>query len=265
CHTAPPLTSITTMPTSGISAIRSASWSFVSSVRRRFAMSTSSGPRPSRSSVQTSCSDVVVNCGSVGIRRGMRAPCHGRRPRVRGSVGHRSVDSMTVPQITLDDGVQIPQLGFGTWQIPPAEARDRVAEALEVGYRHIDTAQMYGNEAGVGAAIAAAGLPRAEVFVTTKLNNNRHDPEVVADALGESLEKLQLDKVDLFLIHWPLPMIDIDFVDTWKAMEEVYAAGKARAIGVSNFQPHHLRRVVQEGTVVPAVNQIEIHPYFNQA
>lgn len=172
---------------------------------------------------------------------------------------------MTVPTLSLNNGVQIPQFGYGTWQVPPETAQERVAEALEIGYRHIDTAQMYGNEAGVGAAIAAAGLPRAEVFVTTKLNNNRHDPEVVADALDESLEKLQLDKVDLFLIHWPLPMIDIDFVDTWKAMEEVYAAGKARAIGVSNFQPHHLRRVVQEGTVVPAVNQIEIHPYFNQA
>lgn len=172
---------------------------------------------------------------------------------------------MTVPTLSLNNGVQIPQFGYGTWQVPPETAQDRVAEALEIGYRHIDTAQMYGNEAGVGAAIAASGLPRDEVFVTTKLNNNRHDPAVVAQALDESLEKLQLDQVDLFLIHWPLPTIDIDFVDTWKAMEEVYAAGKARAIGVSNFQPHHLRRVVQEGTVVPAVNQIEAHPYFNQA
>ncbi|MFS0884894.1 aldo/keto reductase [Aeromicrobium sp. 179-A 4D2 NHS] len=171
---------------------------------------------------------------------------------------------MTVPTLTLNNGVQIPQFGYGTWQVPPETAQDRVAEALEIGYRHIDTAQMYGNEAGVGAAIAASGLARDEVFVTTKLNNNRHDPAVVAKALDESLEKLQLDQVDLFLIHWPLPTIDIDFVDTWKAMEEAYSAGKARAIGVSNFQSSHLRRVVQEATVVPAVNQIEVHPYFTQ-
>ena len=183
---------------------------------------------------------------------------------MRGSVGHRSVDSMTVPQITLDDGVQIPQLGFGTWQIPPAEARDRVAEALEVGYRHIDTAQMYGNEAGVGEAIAASGLARDEVFVTTKLNNNRHAPEQVGPALDASLERLGLEQVDLFLIHWPLPMIEIDYVDTWRAMTEVLADGRARAIGVSNFQPTHLRRIIDATGVVPAVNQIEVHPYFSQ-
>lgn len=183
---------------------------------------------------------------------------------MRGSVGHRSVDSMTVPQITLDDGVQIPQLGFGTWQIPPAEARDRVAEALEVGYRHIDTAQMYGNEAGVGEAIAASGLARDEVFVTTKLNNNRHAPEQVGPALDASLERLGLEQVDLFLIHWPLPMIEIDYVDTWRAMTEVLADGRARAIGVSNFQPTHLRRIIDATDVVPAVNQIEVHPYFAQ-
>ncbi|MBC9225545.1 aldo/keto reductase [Aeromicrobium sp. 636] len=171
---------------------------------------------------------------------------------------------MTVPTLTLNNGVQIPQFGYGTWQVPPETAQDRVAEALDIGYRHIDTAQMYGNEEGVGAAIAASGLARDEVFVTTKLNNNRHDPERVGPALDESLDKLGLERVDLFLIHWPLPMIDIDFVDTWRAMEEAYAAGKARAIGVSNFQPSHLRRVVQEATVVPAVNQIEIHPYFTQ-
>lgn len=183
---------------------------------------------------------------------------------MRGSVGHRSVDSMTVPQITLDDGVQIPQLGFGTWQIPPAEARDRVAEALEVGYRHIDTAQMYGNEAGVGEAIAASGLARDEVFVTTKLNNNRHAPEQVGPALDASLERLGLEQVDMFLIHWPLPMIEIDYVDTWRAMTEVLADGRARAIGVSNFQPTHLRRIIDATGVVPAVNQIEVHPYFAQ-
>ncbi len=171
---------------------------------------------------------------------------------------------MTVPTLTLNNGVQIPQFGYGTWQVPPETTQDRVAEALDLGYRHIDTAQMYGNEAGVGAAIEASGLARDEVFVTTKLNNNRHDPAVVATALDESLDRLGIDQVDLFLIHWPLPTIDIDYVDTWRALEEVHAAGKARAIGVSNFQPAHLRRVVDEATVVPAVNQIEIHPYFVQ-
>jgi len=171
---------------------------------------------------------------------------------------------MTIPTVTLNNGVQIPQFGYGTWQVPPESTRDRVAEALDLGYRHIDTAQMYGNERGVGQAIADSGLARDEVFVTTKLNNNRHAPEAVAPALAESLEWLGLEQVDLFLIHWPLPTIDIDFVDTWRAMEEVHAAGSARAIGVSNFQPAHLRRLVDETTVVPAVNQVEIHPYFAQ-
>lgn len=176
----------------------------------------------------------------------------------------RSVEDMTIPTLTLNNGVVIPQFGYGTWQVPPETVADRVTEALELGYRHIDTAQMYGNEEGVGDAIAKSGLDRDELFVTTKLNNNRHDPEIVGPSLDESLEKLGLDQVDLFLIHWPLPTIDIDFVDTWRAMEDLYATGKARAIGVSNFQPAHLRRLVAEGTVVPAVNQVEIHPYFTQ-
>ncbi len=171
---------------------------------------------------------------------------------------------MTVPTRTLNNGVEIPQLGYGTWQVPAESAADRVAEALEAGYRHIDTAQMYGNEDGVGRALAASGLARDEFFVTTKLNNNQHDPAAVGPSLDESLEKLGLDRVDLFLVHWPLPTIEIDFVDTWRAMEEVYAAGRARAIGVSNFQPSHLRRLVAETTVVPAANQVEVHPYFTQ-
>lgn len=171
---------------------------------------------------------------------------------------------MTVPTRTLNNGVLIPQFGYGTWRVSDDDARDRVSEALELGYRHIDTAQMYGNERGVGAAIAASGLPRDEVFVTTKLNNNRYDPEAVGPSLDRSLDRLGLDHVDLFLIHWPLPMIEVDYVDTWRAMEEMYAAGKARAIGVSNFQPEHLRRIVDEASVVPAANQIEIHPYFCQ-
>lgn len=170
----------------------------------------------------------------------------------------------SVPHITLNNGVEIPQLGFGTWQIPPEDAQARVAAALDAGYRHIDTAQMYGNEQGVGAAIAAAGLAAEDVFVTSKLNNNNHAPERVAASLDESLERLGLERLDLFLIHWPLPMIDIDYVETWKAMEEVYRSGKTRAIGVSNFTAHHLRRLLDAAEVVPAVNQIEVHPFFAQ-
>lgn len=166
--------------------------------------------------------------------------------------------------VTLNNGVTIPQLGFGTWQVPPESARDRVLEALEVGYRHIDTAQMYGNEAGVGQAVADSGIARDEVFLTTKLNNTNHTPEKVASSIDESLEKLQVDAVDLFLIHWPLPTTEFDYVETWKAMEQVLADGKARAVGLSNFQPAHVERVLAQGSVVPAANQIEIHPYFVQ-
>ncbi|OUZ09443.1 oxidoreductase [Aeromicrobium sp. PE09-221] len=170
----------------------------------------------------------------------------------------------SVPSITLNNGVEIPQLGFGTYQVPPGDTKHRVLDAFEAGYRHIDTAQMYGNEQGVGEALAASGLSRDDVFVTSKLNNNNHEPERVHASLDESLEKLGLERLDLFLIHWPLPGIDIDFVDTWKAMEEVYRAGKTRAIGVSNFQAHHLRRLISETTIVPAVNQIEVHPFLTQ-
>lgn len=171
---------------------------------------------------------------------------------------------MSVPTIDLNNGVSIPQLGFGVYQVEPDETKDATLAALEVGYRHIDTAQMYGNEKGVGEAIAESGIARDEIFVTTKLNNGFHAHDDALKAFDESLDKLGLDQVDLFLIHWPLPGIDVDFVETWKALEQIYASGRARSIGVSNFQPSHIRRLVQETDVVPAVNQIEVHPFLVQ-
>ncbi|WP_029254087.1 aldo/keto reductase [Paraoerskovia marina] len=171
---------------------------------------------------------------------------------------------MTVPMITLNNGVQIPQLGFGTYQIPPEDTADAVATALKAGYRHIDTAEMYGNEAGVGEAVRNSGLDRSEVFVTSKLNNGFHDYDDALAAMDQTLADLGLDYVNLFLIHWPLPEVG-DFTETWRAMEEMYRQGKARAIGVSNFQPHHINKLLDSGTVVPAVNQIEVHPYFVQS
>jgi 2,5-diketo-D-gluconate reductase A len=173
-------------------------------------------------------------------------------------------EAMTeIPSIPLNNGTSIPQLGFGVFQIEPENTKEATLKALEVGYRHIDTAEMYGNEKEVGQAVAASGIPREEVFVTSKLNNGFHDPEAAKTAFDGTLEALDFDYVDLFLIHWPLPGVG-NFVDTWKALEEVYASGRARAIGVSNFQEHHLRRLMQESTVVPAVNQIEVHPYLTQ-
>src|SRR3954451_7548198 len=169
----------------------------------------------------------------------------------------------TVPNITLNNGVQIPQLGFGVFQIDPAETKDAVLQAFEVGYRHIDTAQMYRNEKGVGEAVAQSGLARDEVFITSKLNNDSHDPEVAAIAFDRTLETLGLEYVDLFLIHWPLPTVS-NYVETWKAMEDFYRSGRAKTIGVSNFQPHPLRRLADETTITPAVNQIEVHPYLTQ-
>ena len=168
-----------------------------------------------------------------------------------------------VPLLTLNNGVQIPQLGLGVWQVDPAETQRVVEDAFEVGYRHIDTAQMYGNEAGVGAALAASGLPRDEVFVTSKLNNNRHERTAALESFDRTLEALGSDHVDLFLIHWPLPEVG-DYVDTWHAMEEIYESGRARAIGVSNFHQHHLDRLAAEASVTPAVNQIECYPYLTQ-
>jgi 2,5-diketo-D-gluconate reductase A len=170
----------------------------------------------------------------------------------------------TVPSVSLNNGTEIPQLGFGVFQIKPDETKDATLAALEVGYRHIDTAQMYRNEKGVGEALRASGLDRADVFVTSKLNNGFHAHDDALKAFDASLETLGFDYLDLFLIHWPLPGIDVDFVETWGAMEEIYASGRAKAIGLSNFQPSHLRRVIAEGQVAPAVNQIEVHPYLTQ-
>jgi 2,5-diketo-D-gluconate reductase A len=169
----------------------------------------------------------------------------------------------TVPTIDLNNGQTIPQLGFGVFQIDPAETADAVRQALEIGYRHIDTAEMYGNEAGVGQGIRDAGLDRDQVFVTSKLNNGFHEPDAARRAFDTTLTELGMDHVDLFLIHWPLPTLyGGDFVSTWKTLEEFYRDGRARSIGVSNFQVNHLRRLAQETDVVPAVNQIEVHPYL---
>jgi 2,5-diketo-D-gluconate reductase A len=171
--------------------------------------------------------------------------------------------SSAVPGIRLNDGRTIPQLGFGVFQVPPAETRAAVETAIEIGYRHIDTAQMYRNEAGVGEAIAASGLDRGEFFVTSKLSNAAHLPDDARRAFDGTLTALGSDYVDLFLIHWPLPgRYDGDFVQTWRTLEEFYREGRARSIGVSNFTPHHLRRLRAETQIRPAVNQIEIHPYL---
>jgi 2,5-diketo-D-gluconate reductase A len=168
-----------------------------------------------------------------------------------------------VPLITLNDGHQIPQLGFGVFQIPPEDTAEAVRGALEVGYRHIDTAEMYGNEKGVGQGIRDAGLDRGHVFVTSKLNNGFHRPDDARRAFEATLRELDTDYVDLFLIHWPLRTVyDGDFVSTWTTLEEFKADGRARSIGVSNFQIHHLQELARETETVPAVNQIEVHPYF---
>jgi len=169
-----------------------------------------------------------------------------------------------VPSIPLNNGVEIPQLGFGVYQVPPEDTADVVTAALEVGYRHIDTAEMYGNEKGVGEAIARSGIDRGEIFVTSKLNNGYHRRDDALRAFDQSLADLGLDQLDLFLIHWPLPGIEVDYVETWKALEEIYAGGRVRAIGVSNFTPHHLRRLFAETEIRPSVNQIEVHPYLVQ-
>jgi 2,5-diketo-D-gluconate reductase A len=168
-----------------------------------------------------------------------------------------------VPTITLNNGVTIPQLGFGVFQIEPENTRAATLAALEVGYRHIDTAEMYGNEKQVGEAVRDSGLDRGEIFVTSKLNNGYHDPDDAAKAFQKTLDTLDIGYLDLFLIHWPLPGVG-DFVETWKAMERMYEGGQVRAIGVSNFKQHHLDRLLGATTVVPAVNQIEIHPYLTQ-
>ena len=170
---------------------------------------------------------------------------------------------MGVPMITLNDGNRIPQLGFGTYKVAAAETADTVRTALDIGYRHIDTAQMYGNEKGVGEGIRDAGIDRGQVFVTSKLNNGFHRPDDARRTFDQTLTELGTDYVDLFLIHWPLPTrYDGDFVSTWKTLEEFKADGRARSIGVSNFAVHHLQELARETDTVPAVNQIEVHPYF---
>ncbi|GLW18153.1 oxidoreductase [Streptomyces sp. NBRC 13847] len=169
-----------------------------------------------------------------------------------------------VPSITLNNGIAMPQLGYGVWQIEDDQAFTAVGQALDAGYRSIDTAAIYGNEEGTGKALAASGLPREELFVTTKLWNGDQGYDATLKAFDTSLTKLGLEYVDLYLIHWPLPSRDT-YVDTYKALEKIQADGRARAIGVSNFLPGHLERLLGETSVVPAVNQIELHPQFQQA
>ncbi len=170
---------------------------------------------------------------------------------------------MTIPTLQLNDGYDIPQLGYGVFKVPPADTERAVTEALEVGYRHIDTAAIYGNEEGVGAAIHKSGIPREELFVTTKLWNDRHDGDEPHAAIRESLDRLRLDSVDLYLVHWPTPAKD-NYVHAWQKLIELRDAGLARSIGVSNFLVPHLERIVAETGVVPSVDQIELHPAHQQ-
>jgi 2,5-diketo-D-gluconate reductase A len=174
-----------------------------------------------------------------------------------------STTPKTIPIVELNDGQTIPQLGFGVFEIPPAETAEAVSTALEAGYRHIDTAEMYLNERGVGEAVRASGLDRSEVFITSKLNNGFHRPDDARRAFEQTLSDLGSEYVDLFLIHWPLPTLyGGDYVSTWKTLEEFKQSGRARSIGVSNFQVEHLERLRAESEVLPAVNQIELHPYL---
>ena len=179
--------------------------------------------------------------------------------------------ALSVPAIALTRGtngeeVLIPQLGLGTYKVSDDEAERVVCDALEVGYRHIDTAQMYGNEAGVGRAIKASGLARQDLFITSKLNNPNHRREDALRSLDATMEALDLEVLDLFLVHWPLAdSPGIDLVDTWRTMIEILHSGRVRAIGVSNYQPEHLNRIVEATGVVPAVNQVELHPWLTQS
>jgi diketogulonate reductase-like aldo/keto reductase len=168
-----------------------------------------------------------------------------------------------VPRITLNNGVSMPQLGFGVFLVPDDEAHTAVTHALQAGYRSIDTAALYENEEGTGRAIADSGIPREEVFVTTKVWNTDQGYDATMRAFDQSLNKLGMDYVDLYLIHWPAPALD-KYVDTWKAFEKIYAEGRAKAVGVSNFLPAHLERLFTESGLVPAVNQVELHPRLQQ-
>ncbi len=169
-----------------------------------------------------------------------------------------------VPTITLNTGAHIPQLGFGVFQIPSDDVVEPVRTAIEAGYRSIDTASFYGNEEGVGKAIAQSDVAREELFVTTKLWNDDQGYDNALRAFDKSMDKLGLDYLDLYLIHWPLPAQD-NYVETWKALEKLHADGRIKSIGVSNFQPQHLRRLFEETDVTPAVNQIELHPNLQQS
>jgi 2,5-diketo-D-gluconate reductase A len=173
--------------------------------------------------------------------------------------------SMTlIPPVTLRDGVEIPQLGFGVFQVPPEETQKTVETALEIGYRHIDTAAAYGNEPGVGAALEASGLGREDVFITTKLWNSKQGYDSTMHECEKSLERLRTDYFDLYLIHWPVPTED-RYLDTWRAFERLHGEGRARTIGVSNFRIEDLERLKEEADMVPTVNQIELHPLLQQA
>jgi len=181
--------------------------------------------------------------------------------------------TIQIPQITLNTGATIPQLGYGTLALQPDRESNEtnakitepvVTQALEAGYRHLDTAQAYGTELGVGRAVAASGIPREEIFITSKLANANHTPDDLERSFEQTLTHLGVDQLDLFLIHWPLPTLyDGDYVSTWKTITGFVADGRLRSAGVSNFQPAHLDRIVAETGIVPAVNQFEIHPYFN--
>jgi 2,5-diketo-D-gluconate reductase A len=168
------------------------------------------------------------------------------------------------PVLQLNDGHSIPQLGLGVYKVPDADAAELVRGAIEAGYRHIDTATLYRNERGVGDGVRASGIPREDVFVTTKVWNEDQGFDTTLRAFDESAGKLALDYVDLYLIHWPVPSQD-RFVDTWKALERLQSEGRVRSIGVSNFNPHHIDRLIAEADVVPAVNQVELHPWLPQA
>lgn len=171
---------------------------------------------------------------------------------------------MTVPAVTLHDGVEIPQLGFGVFQVPPEDTQETVEEALATGYRHIDTAGAYRNERGVGAAIEASGIAREDVFVTTKLWNSQQGYDSTLEAFEKSLGRLGMDHADLYLIHWPVPTED-RYLDTWRAFERIREEGRSRSIGVSNFRVEDLERLKAEAELLPTVNQIELHPNLQQA
>lgn len=167
------------------------------------------------------------------------------------------------PTLVLNNGVEIPQIGFGVYQVPEAETREAVLEALDVGYRHVDTAALYRNEAGVGEAVRDSGLRRDDVFVTSKVWNDDQGYDATLRAFDASMDRLGFEVLDLYLIHWPVPSQD-RYLDTWQALEQLYKDGRIRAIGVSNFQPAHLRRLLDHSSVVPVVNQVELHPYLQQ-